>query len=304
LFEWANWLGAAARWADGIPEAIWSGVVGATVALIGVFFVNSSNTKRLRLQLAHDAEQKERDRLAALRRDVYLQAPKEAVRAIKYLASLPRRDLSKIETDKGISGFAAISAQIGVISDLATAEATVRLGNLMAKELNLALGGLSVIQSNRVNIELGQERLDVVYQDIDRIQAEKQNLFETGNEDAVRHRTLSYYLDARIEERDKLFATLSKLGQAQQRLIFDWQKAFLDRLPALAKLNIGVMRAIRKEIGLVHELDEYEAQMTRLADDLRAETVSLMQGWVDEAEDEGEVTAATPRPAPEQSPGG
>ena len=41
-----------------VPDVIWSGIIGAVLALMGVMLVNWSNTARLKLQLAHDSDEK------------------------------------------------------------------------------------------------------------------------------------------------------------------------------------------------------------------------------------------------------
>lgn len=54
-----------------VPDVVWSGVIASVITLSGVLLSNHSNTVRLEKQLAHDAEQKEKERLASLRKDVY-----------------------------------------------------------------------------------------------------------------------------------------------------------------------------------------------------------------------------------------
>lgn len=58
----------------GVPDVIWSGVIGALVALAGVMLSNKGNSKRLNSQLQHDATEKTKERINTLRREVYLQA--------------------------------------------------------------------------------------------------------------------------------------------------------------------------------------------------------------------------------------
>ncbi len=65
------------------------------VTVGGVLISNGSNTKRLKLQLQHDANEKTKERTAALRREVYLRAVEELVKANAHLATLPQLDLSK-----------------------------------------------------------------------------------------------------------------------------------------------------------------------------------------------------------------
>lgn len=293
-----SWV-AFVAWVDSVPAVIWSGAIGAVIALLGAVFVNWSNTTRLRMQLAHDGEQKERDRLAALRKDVYLEAPKEAVKALSYLAKLSSRDLATIGDDEGIAGFAAVAAQISVLSDLETATDVNRLGNAMAMELVRAMRDLEEVQDTRVDIGLREDRLRIVTAEIQRIQAEQQNMSEVGDRDPERRSALAFWLEARMEEAEKLRNLLDELRPKHQRLLSEYNKGFFGRMSQIAAQNVRVMRAIRKEIGLAHDLERYEAEMNELAAKLRSESLAMMDGWANSME----ASAPTPRPLPAPPPG-
>lgn len=56
-----------------VPEAVWAAVGGALLTLLGVAFQNRAETRRLKVRLAHEAEQRTRERDLQLRRDLYLQ---------------------------------------------------------------------------------------------------------------------------------------------------------------------------------------------------------------------------------------
>ncbi len=254
------------------------------VALIGVFFADRSNTKRLALQLEHDAKEKERDRLAVLRRDVYLQAPKEAVKALSYIASLAHKDLTKIGDDEGISGYAAVAAQIGVLSELSTVEAVNAFGNGLTKELTTALRELEGVQDTRVDIEIRDRRLAIVFDEITRMQAEQQKLSESGSRDRDRSDALQRWVEVRMEEASELRQELTTLRAAHQRALFDYHQAFFDRLQSLSSLSIDTMREIRKEIGLAHELNAFEKRMKQMSDELRDSVVADMKSWAEKLE--------------------
>jgi hypothetical protein len=95
---------------DAKYAALWSGIIGAAVgSLISYFSVraaNKSSLDRLTLQIAadgekaiaqrrHEAEQKNEDRKAAIRREVYVEAVEEVTKLLGYIGSLPQRDLEQ-----------------------------------------------------------------------------------------------------------------------------------------------------------------------------------------------------------------
>jgi hypothetical protein len=66
----ANFIGLV----ESIPPTFWGVVVGSFFSLGGVALTNRANDRRLRAQLAHDRELRNKDRELALRKDVYLAA--------------------------------------------------------------------------------------------------------------------------------------------------------------------------------------------------------------------------------------
>jgi hypothetical protein len=82
-----------------VPVLVWSGIAAAMMTLIGtlagVFATNWGNTKRLRLQLDHDATEKAKERLATLRRELYLKAAEANARTLAYFGTLPQADFTQ-----------------------------------------------------------------------------------------------------------------------------------------------------------------------------------------------------------------
>jgi hypothetical protein len=109
-------------------------VLGSTIALSGVLISNRSHAKRLKIQLKHDFELKAIERKAVMRRDVYLKAAEELVRANSYLGSLSQIDLTKTNIGDGLQNFFASSAKLGLVAEEETGKAL--------NELVIAYSGL------------------------------------------------------------------------------------------------------------------------------------------------------------------
>jgi len=60
-----------------IPATFWGVVIGSFFSLGGIVIANRANDRRLREQLKHDREMRNRDRELSLRKDVYLSAGAE-----------------------------------------------------------------------------------------------------------------------------------------------------------------------------------------------------------------------------------
>ena len=80
-----------------IPVALFVAIVGLFSTLLGAITAavvalavnqksNQQQTERLKIQLQHEATQKNRDREMTLRREVYLEAASEMANAARYIA--------------------------------------------------------------------------------------------------------------------------------------------------------------------------------------------------------------------------
>ncbi|TAL78494.1 MAG: hypothetical protein EPN76_05520 [Burkholderiaceae bacterium] len=67
-------------WMSSWPATLSGVVIGSLFTLIGITITNRNNIKNLYIQLNHDREQKNKERILSMRRDVYLEAA-EAIAA-------------------------------------------------------------------------------------------------------------------------------------------------------------------------------------------------------------------------------
>jgi hypothetical protein len=286
---------------ENVPPVIWSGVIASMLTLGGVLLANRDNTKRLLVQLDHDGKQKDRDRLLNLRKDVYLQAPKEAVKAMAYLGNLPTRDLTKMGDDEGIFGYVSTSAQIGVISELSTAGEVNRLAMMLAARLVETVWELRDVQSLRSDIDIGAARLETLNIEIRRILAEQQKMAEDGVHDAARSEALRKWSEFNMQEFHDLRLELDDLRNKYQRALYEHAKESSKRTPEMAAQQIKIMAAIRKEIGLSDDLDAFEKQMTEQGKALQERSLAIMKETAEWLENKGE--ASSPDKAPDEPKG-
>ena len=82
---------------DAVPAVVWSGlgaaVITATITFTGLFITNKQSARNIDKQLKNSSDEKEKDRKAELRREIYLSAAEESVAASHHLALLPTLDL-------------------------------------------------------------------------------------------------------------------------------------------------------------------------------------------------------------------
>lgn len=146
-------------WFVSIPPIIWSGAIGALLAsamsYVGIRSANQSSLKRLHAQhqydrdeavkqRSHDAQQKEEDRKAAIRREVYTEAVEEVHAVLAVIGGLPMKPLnmSKNNDSDGLQAFLKANAKVWLVAEVDAAhlsrELTSQMGEVYFKALSSA----------------------------------------------------------------------------------------------------------------------------------------------------------------------
>src|SRR3546814_14469727 len=113
---------------------------------------NWSNTKRLIKQLSHDSSEKERDRINALRKDVYLRAAEEAAKVSSYLGKIPQLDPSKENIADGLSALFGVAANLHLVSQPEPSTIAGELVTLSGEILMFHLSKASPLHALTTNI--------------------------------------------------------------------------------------------------------------------------------------------------------
>jgi hypothetical protein len=152
-----------------IPATFWGVVIGSFFSLGGIVMANRANDRRLREQLKHDREMRNRDRELSLRKDVYLSAAEAVsagITAIGRFADLeiPNNKLTEAYIDKSPA-----IAKVHVIANERTAEAlTNLLGELNAAYLRLFAKRYPLV-AQKNQISLLQQLMNSFSQERDRM---------------------------------------------------------------------------------------------------------------------------------------
>ena len=118
-----------------LPTIMWSGAVAAMVSLGGIILANRSSEKRLLTQLRHDAAEKQRDRIAALRKEVYLGLFAEMSAVSHHLGALPGKDPVNDNLAGPLQGLMAQLGKVQLIGTQQTALLAGELANLYGESL-------------------------------------------------------------------------------------------------------------------------------------------------------------------------
>lgn len=242
---------------DSIPSAAW-GVVGAIVAatLISITNIisNIGNNKRLSLQLAHDAKEKNIDRMTNLRREIYLAAVAEMTSASSYFGSLPHRDSDDQNIAAGLEGLYVAAAKLSLVAPSGTQEAVDALGVEYWKLTHKVIMIIAPIQKVKAEVELYKGMYDQAMLEVKRLMGVMSSLQESGtpNENVILGVKESFDLFS-----DKASEYAKKKHEANKKfyaLCSEYNVGLMRDMKPLAVLQAKVVIAIRGDFGI--ETDE------------------------------------------------
>lgn len=240
-----------------IPAIIWSGLLASLVTLTGVMLSNWSNTRRLLMQLRHDAEQKRQDRLAAMHRDVYLSAAEELAKAGSFLGKISQIDPTK---ENIVDGFTSLFSACAKAQLIAQPETSKLLG-----ELSMAYGQLIMRMIGHVMpVHDLNRKIRLVSDFLERNQAEAQRALDEmrlANESGAMTQTRFEALERSFQhsremaesfsaQRDELWAQHEPANRA-------FNIAMFGEMRQIGPVQARTMAALRSELGLETDIAGY-----------------------------------------------
>lgn len=268
---------------NSIPINIWSVVLGSIIAFGGVLISNRSQSKRLTLQLNHDSELKVIERKAAMRRDVYLNAAEELVRANSYLGSLAQIDLTKTNIGVGLQDFFASAAKLGLVAEEETGKALNELVIAYSGLLFKLMINVAPISEQKTNINMLNEHYDEAQTEIKRILAE----MSRQNESAAPDERVFNMLDSSFKFQQERAKELTDERDECWRKVNEYTKKFalllMDEMRKIAFLQVPVMVGIRKELDIDTNLESYRDMINNSAERVREQLDNCLASIDDKA---------------------
>lgn len=281
-----GFLLAVGQWFASIPAVVWSGVIGATIAAgisyVGVRSANKGSLQRLREQhdydraqaneqRQHDARQKEEDRKAAIRREVYLKTVEEAHAVLAYIGALPDRPLPMKDEDAALQAFLKANAKVWLVADVEGAALSRELTNLMSELYLAAMQAAIPVRHGMTFVRRQDERIEFAR---GRLKALDAQLADAHGQ-AVSTETINALVNdwnaaneriADLEDhRQKLFESLFP----ERRAAFD---AIAGKMELVQTMMVRLVCALREEL----HLDRNDQQFMAILDDMKARALRTL----------------------------
>jgi hypothetical protein len=210
-------------WMPHLPDAVWGAVVGAGIALLTTFLNNRHSRKQLRMQLADNALQRDRDRAMALRRDVYLPAVEAVTRMQATLGRLLDIEADQSKIGRQVSVDQSILAKVHLVASESTVRALMAYqGAFMPVYIEIIMLRAPLLV-HKAGLETHQEYIDRAETENQRIVQLMKQLNIEGNTDkaafdrlnaqsAIEFQTLKTHSDKQAALRLEMFSGQMQLG--------------------------------------------------------------------------------------------
>ncbi|SDY67600.1 hypothetical protein SAMN04515617_11911 [Collimonas sp. OK242] len=276
-------------WIDSIPAVIWSGAIGALLAsgmsYVGIRSANNSSYKRLRdqhvhdkleadKQRSHDAIQKEEDRKAAIRREVYTKAVEETHAALGAIGGFPFKplDFSGNTDSDALQVFLKANSKIWLVAESEAAHLSRDLANKMSEVYLLALASAFPLRLALDPVWELNKKLIHAESEVLRKSVKLADLAEQGADANVIEAVQKAWKEANdLVDAIKRHRAHMREALAPQQLAYS--RKLIAEMEPLQKTMVQLISSLRKEIHL--SPDEAEFMQQQL--DMRKNVLALFE---------------------------
>lgn len=256
-----------------IPAIVWSGLLASFVTLTGVMLSNWSNTRRLLMQIRHDAEQKRQDRLAVLHREVYLTAVEELAKANSFLGKISQIDPAKENIGDGFSELFAACAKAQLIAQPETSKLLGELIMAYGELVMRLIGHVMPVHDLNRKIMLASDFLERNQAEAKRVLDEIKLANESGIMPQVRFEALDRSFQHAKEMAESFSAQRDELWVQHGPANREFNVALLGEMRVIGPIQARAIAALRSELGLetdmVGYMERMEANIARIDEQLQ-----------------------------------
>jgi hypothetical protein len=244
-----------------IPAVVWAAVLASALTLGGVTASNWSNTKRLRMQLQHDAEEKAKQRKAELRRDVYLSAAEELVKANAHLSRIPHLDFTKVNPSEGLLGFFAAAAKLQMVAEEKTALHVMDLVGLYGELLLKILASAHPVQVSQIDIAILDNEYENTQTEIKRLLAAMALQSESGTADQKVFAALNQSFTFHHQRSEQIAKERAESWRQRNSAQMSFLREFMPQMKIIGENGMLLMVAIRRELEIGGNVDLFMTQI-------------------------------------------
>lgn len=258
-------------WLSSIPATVWSALLASLLTLGGVVVSNRSNNLRLLRQLRHDSDEKAKERTSAMRREVYIATVEELTKANGFLGSIAQADLTQANATTVLQGFFTAAAKLQLVAEPDTALQVQRLVADFSELVLRLMGPVLPLQQARGSIQIHDQLYQEANVEVKRVLAALAQFNEGAGRDEAVFQALQRSLDGFRQQAARQADLRQQAWRDFQRQNVDFARQLFREQRAMSESQLPVMIAIRRDLGLTSNLEDFAVQMQASIDRMGAQ---------------------------------
>ena len=242
-----------------IPASFWGVVVGSFLSLGGVVVSNRANDRRLRQQLAHDRELKNRERELSLRKDIYLAAAETIATGINSVGSFANLDIPDAKLMAAYVDKSPSIAKVHIIAKTDTTKAVAKLvGELGAAYLRLFARRLPLLAEKK-QIAFIKDQMDAFGRERDRMLELMRQHNLSGEKDSRKWEIIENNFNFEQQRIDNAIKEHDGLASDMYSKQIDLMSECINETTKLSRLIAPVLATVRMELEMPFDEASYVA---------------------------------------------
>lgn len=210
-----------------VPDGAWGFMAGAVVTITTTIIGNRHSRKQQKTQLDHATSEGQKQRLVEMRKNVYLPAAEELVKANTFIGSLTSVDLTKVDIGEKLSGFFAAMIKLQIVGAPETARAANNLASSYGEVLHECLVTAVPIRNAVTELEAWDIQYNANLSEVERLGAAMKQYNESGANEPEKFHTL----DQSSQWHQNELATIEEKRIALRADRLELTSAFARRIP-------------------------------------------------------------------------
>ncbi|TVT90830.1 hypothetical protein [Pseudomonas sp. RGB] len=244
-----------------IPNVVWSGVIAAFIALSGVWASNRGNNKRLSLQLTHDAQEKSKERIHALRSEVYLAVMEYIEITNIHLSSLSNRDLTKSDMSLEMQVIGGAMAKLRLVAEAETSKIATELGMAFGSAFLKLIFSLAPLQKEKVEIEINNDFYNEAHEEAKALQRDIDKIIQSGKIDYLRLQALQSAFDFKRKQTNEYASARAHACIRRSVELEEFNRILMIEMKSLTEVQLRLMIAARSDLDLTSNSQELRKQL-------------------------------------------
>jgi hypothetical protein len=239
---------------NNLPSELWA-IIGT---LLGAFIIHLSSTKILKKQLNHETTENKKERKISVRREVYLKASEDFVKASQHLGTLAQLDISKNNLTSGFHDLFISASKVSLIAEQKTVKSVSDLvlcyNRLLFKFTPIILD-FNIIKNN---IRLNEEFYIKTKIETERILKEMSKYHENLENNSARFQVLDDAFKFEQERATKLSTETTNLWATYNKQNTIFAKELIEELKNIHPLQTIVLCNMREELEIDTNYKHFE----------------------------------------------